>query len=192
MANAWTAHSALGTPSDAAPREHGNAAAVTLRELPSRAMLDLRLDPADTSALAAAVTALALELPTVPNKSSTANGRSALWLGPDQWLIMAPGEDATALEQMLGSAATSAVDVSDMRAVFELAGPRAGDVLRKGCAIDVHPRVFRPGDCALTALARVRVALHQPDEGQAYHVYVERSYAQYLWDWLLDASAEYI
>ena len=42
-----------------------------------------------------------------------------------------------------------------------------------------------------SALARIRVALHQPAADNAYRIYVERSYAQYLWDWLIDAMREY-
>ncbi len=192
MAETWTARSALGTEQGAAMREHGDPARVALRETPMPAMFDVRLQPADHGALAAAAAALGFELPLVPTKSSGGGGRSALWLGPDQWLIVAPADDAPPLAAALAHRAASVVDASDLRAVFELAGPHACDVLRKGCAIDLHARVFRPGDCAATALARVRVALHQPDARPAYRIYVERSYAPYLWDWLLDAAGEYI
>jgi sarcosine oxidase subunit gamma len=91
----------------------------------------------------------------------------------------------------LDGGTVSAVDVGDLRAEFELAGPRAIDVLRKGCAIDLHPREFGAGDCALTALARVRVALRQTDDPPGYRVLVERSVAPYLWDWLVDAMMEF-
>ena len=164
---------------------------VALREMPMSMMFDLRLQPAGVELVAAAEAAFALTLPLAPNKSTAANARTALWLGPDQWLIVVPaGEPSLPAVELAGSA--SVVDVSDLRAVFELAGPRARDVLAKGCAVDLHPRAFKPGDCALSALARIRVALHQPAVENAYQIYVERSYAQYLWDWLVDAMVEYI
>ena len=87
---------------------------------------------------------------------------------------------------------TEAIPMLDLRAQFELAGPHAEDVLRKGCAIDLHSRAFAAGDCALTSLARVRVALRQCDESPVYQLYVERSYAPYLWDWLTDAMMEFV
>jgi sarcosine oxidase subunit gamma len=130
-------------------------------------------------------------LPLVPGKTAVATERTALWCGPDQWLIVAPAAHAAPLMLALGGCAGSAVDVSDLRAEFELAGPRAVDVLRKGCAIDLHPRVFGPGDCALSALARVRIALRQIDARPAYRIFVERSVAAYLWDWIVDAMKEY-
>jgi sarcosine oxidase subunit gamma len=191
MAETPLARSPLGTAGGAALRMHGDAAAVELREFAAPAMCDLRLDAADAGALSAAQTTLACKLPLTPNKSVAAGARVALWLGPDQWLILLPAADAGALARGLAGHAASVVDVSDLRAVFELAGPSARDVLRKGCAIDLHPRVFGPGDCALTALARVRVALCQVDDRPAYRILIERSYAVYLWDWLIDAMAEF-
>jgi sarcosine oxidase subunit gamma len=191
MAETPLARSPLGTAGGAALRMHGDAAAVELREFAAPAMCDLRLAAVDAGALSAAETALACKLPLTPNKSVAAGARVALWLGPDQWLILLPAADAGALARGLAGHAASVVDVSDLRAVFELAGPGARDVLRKGCAIDLHPRVFGPGDCALTALARVRVALCQVDDRPAYRILIERSYAVYLWDWLIDAMAEF-
>ncbi len=191
MSDTLIARSVLGTTYGAALREHGDPAQVALREMPMSMMFDLRLQPAGVELVAAAEAAFALTLPLVPNKSTAANARTALWLGPDQWLIVVPaGEPSLPAVELAGSA--SVVDVSDLRAVFELAGPRARDVLAKGCAVDLHPRAFKPGDCALSALARIRVALHQPAVENAYQIYVERSYAQYLWDWLVDAMVEYI
>jgi sarcosine oxidase subunit gamma len=191
MADTLIARTALGCTEASGLRTRGDAAVVMLRELPAAAMIDLRLDPADAAAMSAAHDALSLDLPLTPGKTGAGAERIALWFGPDQWLIVAPSAAATPLLQALGGDAMSAVDVSDLRAEFELAGPRAADVLRKGCAIDLHPRIFGTGDCALTSFARVRVALRQTDDRPAYRVLVERSVAAYLWDWLIDAMMEY-
>ena len=190
MVDGLIARTALGGASTEL-RAHGEPKVVALRELPAAAMIDLRLDPADTAALSAAERVLSLSLPLTPGKSVTSAERVALWFGPDQWLIVAPPADAALLVQALDGVAASAVDVSDLRAAFELAGPHAEDVLRKGCAMDLHPRVFTVNDSALTSLARVRVALRQSDDRPAYQLFVERSYAPYLWDWLVDAMIEF-
>lgn len=190
MADALIARTALGSGAGSGLRAHGNAGSVLLRELPAAAMLDLRFEPADAAVLNAVQNALALTLPLTPGKSAAGANRVAWWLGPDQWLIVMPsGAESSLMHTLNGSA--SAVDVSDLRAEFELAGPRAIDVLRKGCAIDLHPRAFGPGDCALTTLSRVRIALRQTDERPGYRVLVERSVAPYLWDWLIDAMMEF-
>src|SRR5688500_6683585 len=130
MAETLTARSALGTAHGAGLREHGDPARVALRETPMAAMLDLRLDPDDADALAAAAKGLSLELPLAPNKSEAGSGRTALWLGPDQWLVVAPAGEAPQLASALAGLRASITDVSDLRAAFELSGPRAEHVLR--------------------------------------------------------------
>ena len=191
MAELLMARTALGGASTGKLRTHGGTAIVMLRELPASAMIDVRLDPADLATLEAVQKAAGVDLPQTPGKFSVHAERSALWFGPDQWLIVAPSAEAGALTHALDAVAGSTVDVSDLRAEFELEGPLAADLLRKGCGIDLHPRVFGPGSCALTSLARVRVALRQLDERPAYRLLVERSVALYLWDWLVDAMTEF-
>ena len=191
MPETLLARTALGSAADSELRVHDLAAHVVLRELPPSAMIDVRLDPTNAAMLDATQKALELDLPLTPGKFTARAQRSALWFGPDQWMIIAPSADAASLVRVLAATAGSAIDVSDLRAEFELAGPLAADVLRKGCGIDLHPRVFRPGDCALTTLARVRIALRQTDDRPGYRVFVERSVAPYLWDWLIDAMTEF-
>ncbi|MGH3327079.1 MAG: sarcosine oxidase subunit gamma, partial [Streptomycetales bacterium] len=110
-------------------------------------------------------------------------------------LVVGPDGDAgpvaAALRAALGDAHGSVVDVSAHRAVLELAGPRARQVLEQGCSIDLHPRAFGPGRCAQTLLARAQVLLWQTAEGPTYLLLVRGSFAGYLADWLVDALGEY-
>ena len=105
--------------------------------------------------------ALGVALPVEPNTVGTGGGRAALWLGPDEWLVVGADGDETAIVRALEGAEgwITAVDVSANRTVLELAGPRAREVLAKGCSLDLHPRAFGPGQCAQTALARTQVIL---------------------------------
>ena len=117
-----------------------------------------------------------------------------LWLGPDEWLVVAPDARRAELEHRLGAAVAGAhatvVDVSAQRTVLDLAGRAAPDVLRKGCALDLHPRAFAAGRCASTELARCAVVLWQRD-AERYWVLVRASFAEHLALWLADAAAEY-
>ena len=61
------------------------------------------------------------------------------------------------------------------------AGPRARDVLAKGCALDLHPRAFGTGRCAQTLLGRARSILEQlADEPLTYGMLVRNSFAAYV------------
>ncbi len=177
----------------AVPEADGVAVVMAERRFVGK--INLRVEPTNRDAMTAARGVLGFELPTEANTVAGGEGVCALWLGPDEWLITAAVTEAAGLLARLGGALAghhaSAVEVSDARTVIVLRGARARDVLAKGCGLDLHPRQFRPGRCAQTALARAGVLIHQTVAEPAYDIYVERSFAQYLWTWLEDAAAEY-
>jgi sarcosine oxidase subunit gamma len=115
------------------------------------------------------------EPPMAPN---TVAG-DAIWLGPDEWLVLGGRE-----EDYPG---LPVVDVSANRVCLELSGPGAADVLARGCALDLHPSVFPSGRCAQTLVARAQVILYRTDD--AFRLLVRPSYADYLRAWLRDAGA---
>ena len=83
-------------------------------------------------------------------------------------------------------------NVSAQRIALRLTGERVRDVLAKGCAIDLHPRVFGRGRSAQTRLGLAGVVLLAlTDTGDDYLVLVRSSFAGYLADWLLDAALEF-
>ncbi len=63
--------------------------------------------------------------------------------------------------------------------------------MAKGCPLDPHPDVFRPGDCAQTHLAKANILLHALDDAPTFHLTVTRNFAEYLWLRLDDAGQEF-
>ena len=194
MAEAPAPRSPLAALADALA-ETGTGDAV-LAERADRARFNLRLDPEDADALTAAGAALGGALPRTPNTATTtAGGWSLLWLGPDEWLVTGPAAGANALADALGSALESKHhtlgDVSAMYVTLALSGPRAREVLMKGCRLDLHACAFSAGTCVQTALVRAQVILHQTGDGPDYEITVRNSFSVYLATWLLDAMAEY-
>jgi sarcosine oxidase, subunit gamma len=127
-----------------------------------------------------------------PNTVAVAGERRTLWLGPDEWLVVSePGSEAAIEAELRAAGAASVVDVSANRTTLVLAGPRARDVLMKGCALDLHPRAFGPGRCAQTQIARTQVILEQTGDEPAYRLYVRPSFAAHLAAWLVDAMEEF-
>jgi sarcosine oxidase subunit gamma len=158
-------------------------AAIGAREVAFLALANLRAD-------AAPAARLPLDLPATPNTWSAAGGREALWLGPDEWLLVAAAGTIAALvaelEAALDGVHHSVVDVSANQAVVELAGDGRLDLLAQGCGIDLHPRSWRDGDCAQTLLARVPVLLQE--RAGATRIFLRPSFATYLVDWLRQAA----
>lgn len=167
---------------------------VTIREVPFLTQLDLRVEPGSDAA-AAAERVLGVALPTTACTAvSGVDGAEVLWLGPDEWLVVAPaGQDA--LEGDLRTAVGqqgAVVDVSAQRTTIAISGPRTAELLAHGCSIDLDPRVSPKGTCVQTLLALAGVVLVVRDEHASdVWVLVRSSFARYLADWLLDACAEY-
>ena len=159
---------------------------------PFVAMVDIRLGTAGPEARAR----LGVDLPPVPNTWAPAGTGRAVWLGPDEWLLTSTTEAPEGLEARIRAAVLplggAAADVSVQRIGLRLTGPRARDVLAKGCSIDLHPRVFRRGSSAQTTLGMAGIVLLAlSDAGDEYLVLVRSSFAGYLADWLLDAALEF-
>lgn len=126
-----------------------------------------------------------------PNAWSTLpDGRESLGLGPDEWLFVGPAGSQAEMVNELGTILAgmhhSVVDVSANRAVFDVIGRDRGDLLAKGCGLDMHPRSWRAGLCAQTLLARVPVIVQE--RADATRVFVRPSFAGYLLAWFDDAS----
>lgn len=168
---------------------------VTLREVAPAVQVDLRGDPDDPRLGEAVRDLIGVALPARPNSFEAQGELAALWLGPDEWLIVGPEAAHPNLPRRLRTALTglhaAVVDVSASRIIFELAGPKARELLMKGCPLDLHPRSFGPGRCAQSLLAKAQVLIQQIDETPTYRLYVRPSFAHYVATWLVDAMREY-
>ena len=168
---------------------HTPRAGITFAARTAIALVDLRGNPQHAEFLASAHTALGCALPLAPNTAARGADCNVLWLGPDAWLLV--GADAGTINERLPMARGFLTDVSHGRAALRISGPHARELLAKGCSIDLHPRVFQAGHCAQTSLAHVGVLLHLPDAGGGFDLYCARSYAQHLWQWLIEAAGEF-
>jgi sarcosine oxidase, subunit gamma len=165
-----------------------------IREIPFLTQLSVRVDPADANLLRDLADHLGFPLDLTPNAiSGNPDGRHALWLGPDEWLVVGPQgaeeELMDVLRQAGGGRLRALTDVSASRTTIELRGSRSRETLEAGCPIDLHPRSFGPRQCAQTVIARTFVILTQVSDEPRYRLLVRVSFATYLAAWLMDAMA---
>jgi heterotetrameric sarcosine oxidase gamma subunit len=128
---------------------------------------------------------LGLTITSAPNRAISNADVTVLWHGPGQWLIVrAPGGAPLADELALvfGEAA-AVVELGHARIALRLEGEAERDLLAMGTSIDLRPAHFAPGSCALTALGKIGALLHSVAPG-TIDVYVPRTYAQALIEWL--------
>ncbi|GAA1138860.1 sarcosine oxidase subunit gamma [Nesterenkonia lutea] len=178
-----------------AAAEVNGSRSVALREIAFPTQRGVRVKPGSESARRVEQR-LGITLPDRRgNTTGDADGLHAMWLSPDEYLVVdvsreqIPGEveqEAAALEGLPGQI----LDLSANRAVLELSGSCAREVLEKGCHIDLHPREFPISAAVSTLLGPVPVILHRSGES-SYRVLPRSSFATFTVLWLLDAMTEY-
>lgn len=133
--------------------------------------------------------ALDLELPTRPKTSATKGKRAALWLGPDEWLLIAPARDdlKTALAQV--EALHSAVEISHRNVAFLVAGRQAEATLAAGCPQDLSLAAFPVGACSRTIFGKVEIILWRTGE-DTFRVECWRSFCDYTLTLLREAARD--
>lgn len=133
------------------------------------------------------------DLPMTPRR--TADGRvHFIWAGPGRWLAAAPNQPPGTFESDLREALSGLAAVtsqSDGRSIIRVSGPKTREALAKGVPLDLDPRVFAPGDTAMTVVAHINVHLWQTDAAPTYDFAVFRSFVGSFCEWLLDAAAEF-
>jgi sarcosine oxidase subunit gamma len=169
-----------------------DAEGVRLHERAFLGHISVRCDAGDGALTAALERALECDLPRAPNTFHvTSAARKVLWLGPDEWLVITPEGQQSAVAQALRHAAgegfATIVELGSGQTVIEVRGARAREVIAKGCPLDLHPRVFGPGRCAQSRLGRTGVTIAQVDADPSFELIVRRSFADYVWQWLQDA-----
>ena len=133
-----------------------------------------------------------IDLPLTPRRAGDGSIHF-IWCGPDRWLAETSAETPRHFERSLREAASGFASVSnqsDGRSVIRVSGAKAREMLAKGVPLDLDPRVFRPGDTAMTVVAHINVHFWQRDATPSYDFAVFRSFAASFGQWLLDAAAE--
>ncbi|HVZ09303.1 sarcosine oxidase subunit alpha family protein [Rhodopila sp.] len=181
---------ALQAASPVQPPEALVAEGVDLFVLPRVTRLNIR---AGSTAAAGIGLALGVLLPATPCRAHTEHDRAALWLGPDEWLILAPPDEPDLASKVVtgaGSHPASVVDVSHASMAVEITGPRAAWCLNAFCALDLHLAAFPIGACTRTLLGKAGIILWRTG-ADTFRLEVDRSYLPYVWDCLEEARREF-
>lgn len=146
----------------------------------------------DEAAARAAGGAFGFDLPRQACRSAQGAALAALWLGPDEWLLIGPERDGARIAADLAGALAglpcSVVDVSQGYAGLAASGPAAAEILNAGCPLDLHPGAFPVGACTRTLLGKATIVLWRlaPD---AFRLEVPRSFAAYAAVLLAEAAS---
>jgi len=162
------------------------AKGVTLAVLPPAERISLRAPEASVAALSKA---LGVSLPTKPKSSVAKAGRTALWLGPDEWLVIdEAGKDPLA-DCAKVTALHSAVGISHRNVAFSVTGPAAAVTVNAGCPQDLSLEAFPVGAASRTILGKAEIVLLRT-AADAFRVECWRSFSDYVFTLLSEAASD--
>ena len=179
------AHLALS----AGPDAETAGAGVVLQALPFCPSMVLRGESSDANFTEAFHAALGFDLPLKPNHVTRWNALAALWMGPNEWLLLGAA-DGNDLSASLADHRHAIIPNGDGQQIIALSGGRAAEVLAKLCPLDLDDGNLVPGRCARSVLAGIGVLVVPQPDG-VYQIHVARSFADYAWRILADASQEF-
>jgi len=159
-------------------------------EVPLQGMITLRGALADPKVRKVVKEVAATDVPD-PRRANVTDQGGVCWMSPDELLVLCAydtvGSNVEKMRAALGNTHSLCVDVSDARAVFDVSGPHAREVLAKLTPVDLAPDQFTTGMFRRTRMAQVPAAfwLHEADR---FRIICFRSQAQYVFDLLTVAS----
>jgi len=125
--------------------------------------------------------ALGFALPQTACRSASLGARQALWLGPDEWLLLCAIDDRLGdeLAAALAGQPHALVEISCRQTALIVSGPQATDLISSGCPLDLGLTAFPIGMCTRTLFGKAEIVLWRTGEAQ-FHIEVWRSFAGYV------------
>jgi sarcosine oxidase subunit gamma len=117
-----------------------------------------------------------------PLRAMNEGARAALWLGPDEWLLIAedqPAELGAKLEAALTGVPHALVDVSHRQCAIEVSGAGAARLLNAGAPLDLDLAAFPVGTAMRTLLLKAEIVLWRR-EAERFRVETGRSFGPYV------------
>jgi sarcosine oxidase subunit gamma len=163
-----------------------SASGVALAVLPPAERVSLRAPAASVAVLSKA---LGVKLPQKPKSSAAKAGRTALWLGPDEWLVIDEAGKDPLVDCAGVKALHSAVGIAHRNVAIAVTGPAAAAAINAGCPQDLSLMAFPAGACSRTILGKVEIVLFRTAD-EAFRVECWRSFSDYVWAFLTEAARD--
>jgi len=124
-------------------------------------------------------------------KVSSNNDTRILWSSPNTWLIVSKKEDILQkINDKLDNQNFAVTDISHSRAVLQIKGGQAKEVLKKGCPLNFNE--FRENSCAGSTFHGINFVIDCiNDNEQIFNLITLRSFGESLYHHITDASLEY-
>lgn len=171
------------------PRPGGNAR-VSLVEVRPGSILQVQAWPGTLENVRRVIAELLMvEAPAV-GQAAAASDVTIAAIAPGRYLITGEAADLSGrFAAALPSRDGAVSDLSHGRAVLKLEGEAAAAVLATSVMVDLDLAAFPVGRVAQTMIHHIDVVIHRRSDTH-FELWVLRSFAESLTEWLLDAAAD--
>ncbi|MDR2311074.1 MAG: sarcosine oxidase subunit gamma [Brucellaceae bacterium] len=144
---------------------------------------------ARTNDLADLSKALGVTLPQKPKHTANKGKRSALWLGPDEWLVIDTGGKSPFADLQGIETLHAATDVSHRNIGILISGEGAEATINAGCPQDLSLSVFPVGAATRTIFGKAEIVLWRLSETE-FRLECWRSFAPYVFGLLSEGALD--
>ena len=137
-------------------------------------------------------------LPTKANTSTSGEVLTALWLSPDEWMLLSnkivSGDTNTYevednLINNISKVNLGAVtDVSDQFVMINIKGSKVFDLFATGSPFNFNEFKDKKGSVVQTILSHVDVIIHLKEKNEV-NLLVRRSFSEHLYSWINDSAS---
>ena len=137
-------------------------------------------------------------LPTEANTSSSSSKLTALWLSPDEWMVVSnelieKNTNSYDLEESLYNSISktnlgAVIDVTDQFVMLELKGSKIYELFSSGSTYNFNDFREKKGSTTQTLLNNIDVIIQNKSENLV-NLFVRRSFSEHLFSWINDSAS---
>ena len=137
-------------------------------------------------------------LPTEANTSSSSSKLTAIWLSPDEWMVVSnelieKNTNSYDLEESLYNSISktnlgAVIDVTDQFVMLELKGSKIYELFSSGSPYNFNDFREKKGSTAQTLLNNIDVIIQNKSENLV-NLFVRRSFSEHLFSWINDSAS---
>ena len=124
-------------------------------------------------------------------KVSSNKDTRILWNAPNTWLVVSKKENILKdINKKFTNEKFAVTDLSHSRAVIQIVGAQAKEVLKKGCPLNFNE--FKENNCASSTFHGINFVVDCVDENtQIFNLFTLRSFGESFYHHITDAALEY-
>ena len=132
-----------------------------------------------------------LEFPLQNSKVSSNKETRILWNAPKTWLVISRKENIVeTIKEKCNSENFAVTDISHSRAVIQIKGIQAKEILKKGCPLNFNE--FEKNNCAGTVFHGINIVVDFVDNNpDTFNLLTLRSFGESFYHHITDAALEF-